>query len=275
MPTDLVETKLHPPKPRVGAVHRPRLAERLARGASSKLTLLSAPPGFGKSTLVGEWIAARPPTEPVAWLSLDAGDNDPSGFWRYVIAALRTAGPETCAEAAAVLENPEPQVERALRSLLNDLATVPQDVVLVLDDFHVIERPEIHDALARLIDRLPPNVHLVVTTRADPPLPLARLRVRGELVEIRAADLRFTPDEAAAYLNGTMGLELTGADVVALEARTEGWIAALQLAALSMQGRADVSSFIASFAGDDRYVFDYLADEVLVRQPEGVRTFLL
>lgn len=275
MPSDLVETKLHPPQPRAGAVHRRRLMERLARGASSKLTLLSAPPGFGKSTLVAEWIAARPPGAPSAWLSLDPGDNDPPGFWRYVVAALRTAAPDAAGEAAAVLEDPEPQVERALRSLLNDLATLPQDVALVLDDFHVVERPEIHDALAYVIDRLPSNVHLVLTTRADPPLPLARLRVRGELVEIRAADLRFTADETAAYLNGTMGLQLTGAGVAALEARTEGWIAALQLAGLSMQGRADVTSFIESFSGDDRYVFDYLADEVLARQPEDVRSFLL
>jgi LuxR family transcriptional regulator, maltose regulon positive regulatory protein len=275
MPTDLLETKLHPPQPRAGVVRRPRLAKRLAHGASSKLTLVSAPPGFGKSTLVAEWIAARRATEPAAWLSLDPNDNDPTGFWRYVVAALRTAMPETAGDAVAVLESPEPQVERALRSLLNDLAALRQDVVLVLDDFHVVERPEIHDALAYLLDRLPPRAHLVITTRADPPLPLARLRARGELVEIRAADLRFMPDEAGAYLNGTMGLDLTGGDIAALEARTEGWIAALQLAALSMQGRADPASFIASFAGDDRYVVDYLADEVLARQPDDVRTFLL
>ena len=275
MPSDLLETKLHAPRPRAGVVHRPRLAARLARGATSKLTLVSAPPGFGKSTLVADWIAGFPPTAPAAWLSLDHGDNDPARFWRYVVAALRTARPDTGREAAAVLESPEPQVEQAVRSVLNDLAAFEHQVVLVLDDFHVIERREIHDELAYLIDRLPPAAHLVITTRGDPPLPLARLRVRGELVEVRATDLRFTADEAAAYLKGTMGLELTGADVAALEARTEGWIAALQLAALSMQGRADPSSFVASFAGDDRYVFDYLADEVLARQPEEIGTFLL
>ncbi|HEV8281973.1 MAG TPA: LuxR C-terminal-related transcriptional regulator [Candidatus Limnocylindrales bacterium] len=275
MASVLIETKLHAPGSRSGVVLRPRLMDRLTRAMTSKVTLVSAPPGFGKSTLVADWIAALPPTEPAGWLSLDSGDNDPSEFWRYVIAAVQAAAPDSGRDAAAVLESREPQVERALRSLLNDLASLERDVVLVLDDFHVIELPDIHEAVAYLIDRLPPAAHLVITTRADPPLPFARLRVRGELVEIRAADLRFTPQEAAVYLNGTMGLELTGPDVAALEARTEGWIAALQLAALSMQGRADPASFIASFAGDDRYVFDYLADEVLARQPEDIRSFLI
>jgi LuxR family transcriptional regulator, maltose regulon positive regulatory protein len=260
---DLVETKLHPPQARIASVHRPRLSELLARIATSKVALVSAPPGFGKSTLIAEWVAARAATEPAAWLSLDPGDDDPVVFWRYVVAALQTVVPATGGDAVAALRSSEPQIERALRSLLNDLAALPHGVVLVLDDFHVIERPDIHDAVAYLIDRLPPTAHLLISTRADPPLPLARLRVRGELVEIRAADLRFTPEEAGAYLNGTMGLDLAGADVAALEARTEGWIAALQLAALSMQGRADPASFLASFAGDDRYVVDYLADEVL------------
>jgi LuxR family maltose regulon positive regulatory protein len=275
MRTDLVETKLHAPRSRPGVVPRPRLAERLTHGVTLKVTLVSAPPGFGKSTLVAEWIAARRSVEPVAWLSLDPNDNDPAGFWRHVAEALRTTVLDTGGDAVAVLESPEPQVDRALRSLINDLAKLRHDVVLVLDDYHAIERAEIHDAVAYLIDRLPSAAHLLITTRADPPLPLARLRARGELAEIRAADLRFTPDEAAAYLSGTMGLELTADDIAALEARTEGWIAALQLAALSMQGRADPASFIASFAGDDRYVVDYLTDEVLARQPEYVRSFLL
>jgi LuxR family maltose regulon positive regulatory protein len=274
MASDLVKTKLHAPGLRPG-VPRPRLTDRLVRGTTSKLTLVSAPPGFGKSTLVADWIAGRGPSEPAAWLSLDLGDNDPARFWRYVVGALRIAAPDVGRDAEAILESPEPQVERALRSLINDLAALEGDITLVLDDFHLIERPEIHDALATFIDRLPPKAHLVITTRADPPLPLARLRVRGELAEIRAADLRFTPEEATTYLNGTMGLQLIAGDVAALEARTEGWIAAIQLAALSMQGRPDASSFIASFAGDDRYVFDYLTDEVLARQPEDVRSFLL
>ena len=275
MASDLLETKLHAPRARVGVVHRARLLERLARGTTSKLTLVSAPPGFGKSTLVAEWFSRRTASERAAWLSLDSDDNDPVRFWRYVVAALRTALPDIGLEAASALEPPEPQVDLAIHSVLNDLADVDQQIVLVLDDFHTLERHEIHESVAFLIDRLPSHAHIVMTTRADPPLPLARLRARGELVEIRAADLRFTADEAAAYLNGAMALDLRGSDVGALEARTEGWIAALQLAALSMQGRADPGSFIASFAGDDRYVVDYLADEVLARQPGHVNTFLL
>ena len=271
----LLQTKLHVPRSRDGTVVRPRLADRLSQGIESKLTLVSAPPGFGKSTLVGDWVAAHQPERAAAWLSLDAEDNDPATFWTYVAAALQTAAPTVGAAALSVLESPQPQAELALRALLNDLAALVDDVVLVLDDYHVIDRPEVHEGVAFLLDRLPPTVHIVIATRADPPLPVSRLRARGELVEIRAADLRFTPDEAAAYLNGTMGLDLAGGDVAALEARTEGWIAALQLAALSIHGRGDVSSFIASFAGDDRYVVDYLVDEVLGRQSEHVRTFLL
>ena len=274
MTSDLLETKLHAPKPRVWVVHRSRLSERLTRGITSKLTLVSAPPGFGKSTLVADWLGGRTESERAAWLSLDADDNDPARFWRYVVAALQTAHPDIGREAAASLDSPEPHIDQATRSVLNDLVDLEQDILLVLDDFHVIDRHEIHDAVAYLIDRLPAHAHLVMTTRADPALPLARLRARGELVEIRAADLRFTREEAAAYL-GTMGLDLSSADVGALEARTEGWIAALQLAALSMQGRTDPGSFIASFAGDDRYVVDYLADEVLAHQPVDVRSFLL
>ena len=271
----LLQTKLHAPRSRHGAVVRPRLADHLSHGVESKLTLVSAPPGFGKSTLVGGWIAAHQSESAAAWLSLDPEDNDRATFWTYVVAALQTAAPNVGGTALSVLESPQPQSELALRSLLNDLAALLNDVVLVLDDYHVIDRAEVHDGVAFVLDRLPPTVHLIIATRADPPLPLARLRARGELVEIRAADLRFTTDEAAAYLNGTMGLDLAGGAVAALEARTEGWIAALQLAALSIHGRGDVSSFIASFAGDDRYIVDYLVDEVLARQSEDVRSFLL
>jgi LuxR family maltose regulon positive regulatory protein len=273
--TPLLQAKLHVPRPRHGTVVRPRLTDHLSHGVESKLTLVSAPPGFGKSTLVGGWIVAHQSESAAAWLSLDAEDNDPATFWIYVDAALQTAAPDVGATALSALESPQPQTELALRALLNELALLPNDVVLVLDDYHVIEVAEVHDGVAFVLDRLPPTVHVIIATRADPPLPLARLRVRGELVEIRAADLRFTRDEAAAYLNGTMGLGLAGGDVAALEGRTEGWIAALQLAALSIHGRGDASSFIASFAGDDRYVVDYLVDEVLARQSEDVRSFLL
>ncbi len=273
--TRLLETKLHAPHPRASAVDRSRLLDRLRRGTASKLTLVSAPPGFGKTTLVAQWISAvTGPDVATAWVSLDDADNDPATFWAYVVAAVRTGVPGAGSGAEALLEGGE-RVEVVLASLINDLAAVDGELVVVLDDFHTVEAREVNDGLAFLLDHLPPRVHLVLVTRADPALPLARMRVRGELVEVRAADLRFTPDEAASYLNGAMGLGLTGGDIAALEARTEGWIAALQLAALSMQGRDDAASFVATFAGDDRYVVDYLVDEVLDRQPDDVREFLL
>ncbi len=258
---------------------RPRLSERLDRGIASKLMLVSAPAGFGKTTLLTEWLAAgrsAPAGERLAaWLSLDRGDNHPASFWAYVIAALRAAA-GIGESALALLQAPQPPpVETVLTVLLNELGASAADIVLVLDDYHVIDAREVQDGMAFLLDHLPPGLHVVIACRADPVLPLARLRARGELTEIRAAELRFTPDEAAAYLNGVMGLQLTARDVTALEGRTEGWIAALQLAALSMQGRDDVAGFIAGFAGDDRYVVDYLAEEVLQRQPDQVQAFLL
>ena len=279
-PTPLLETKLYVPRSRRGLVPRPRLSERLDRGIASKLTLVSAPAGFGKTTLLTEWLAAGPATPAdqrlAAWLSLDRADNDPASFWTYVIAALRTVASGVGESALALLQAPQPSpIEALLTVLLNDLAAVAGDIVLVLDDYHVIDASDVQDGMAFLLDHLPPRLHVVIASRADPALPLARLRSRGELAEIRAAELRFTPDEAAAYLNEMMALQLTARDVAALEARTEGWIAALQLAALSMQGRDDVAGFIAGFAGDDRYVVDYLAEEVLQRQPDRVQAFLL
>ena len=280
MPAALLETKFYVPRSRRGLVLRPRLSERLDRGAALKLMLVSAPAGFGKTTLLSEWLAAGPaaPADErlAAWLSLDRGDNDPASFWAYVIAALRTVASGVGENALALLRAPQPPpVEAVLTVLLNDLGAIAADIVLVLDDYHVIDAPAVQDGMVFLLGHLPPGLHVVIASRADPALPLARLRARGELAEIRAAELRFTPDEAAAYLNGLMGLQLTVQDVTVLEARTEGWIAALQLAALSMQGREDVAGFIAGFAGDDRYVVDYLAEEVLARQPDRVRAFLL
>ena len=256
---------------------RPQLLERLSRGTESKLTLISAPVGFGKSTLVAEWLAAAPADGPsAAWLSLDQADNQPGSFWKYLIAALQTVAPEVGSSALALLQQPQPPpIEVVLATLLNDLGAMGTDIVLVLDDYHVIDAHDVDGGMAFFLEHLPPRIHLVITTRADPALPLARLRGRGELVEIRSADLRFTRDEAAAYLNETMGLDLAAPDVAALAGRTEGWIAALQLAALSMQGRDDVAGFIAGFSGDDRYVVDYLVEEVLHRQPEPVRSFLI
>ena len=255
---------------------RPRLSERLSRGAESALTLVSAPAGFGKTTLLAEWLAvAAADGRSVAWLSLDQRDNDPALFWTYLVAALNTGMPGVGAGALSLLQPPQPPSEAGLVTLLNDLDAISNDVVLVLDDYHVIDARDVQDGMAFLLEHLPPQIHLVIASRADPPLPLARLRGRGELAEIRAADLRFTPGEAAAYLNEVMGLVLTAADVAALEGRTEGWIAALQLAALSMQGREDTAAFIDGFAGDDRYIVDFLAEEVLQRQPEHVQHFLL
>jgi LuxR family maltose regulon positive regulatory protein len=275
--TPLLETKLYVPKLRRSLVVRPRLIERLSRGAESKLTLISAPAGFGKTTVVAEWLAAVPAGGPsAAWLSLDSGDNEPASFWTYVIAALQTVAPGVGAAALSLLQAPRPPpIETLLAPLLNELSAGSNDIVLVLDDYHVVDGPDVQVGMAFLLEHLPPKLHVVIASRADPALTLARLRARGELAEIRAADLRFTPDEAAAYLNEVMGLDLGASDVAALEARTEGWVAALQLAALSMQGRGDIAGFIASFAGDDRYIVDYLAEEVLQRQPEHVRSFLL
>jgi LuxR family maltose regulon positive regulatory protein len=272
----LLETKLHVPRLRRALVARPRLSERLSRGAESALTLVSAPAGFGKTTLLTEWLADAPTDgQSAAWLSLDQRDNDPAVFWTYLIAALQTAAPGVGEGALLQLQSPRAPIEAVLAALLNDLSAVSNSVVLVLDDYHVIEARDVHEGMAFILEHLPPQIHLVVAGRADPALPLPRLRGRGELVEIRAADLRFTPDEASAYLTGVMGLVLTERDVAALEGRTEGWIAALQLAALSLQGRDDAAGFIAGFAGDDRYIVDYLVEEVLQRQPEDVRSFLL
>src|SRR5216683_1629328 len=272
----LLETKIYLPKVRRGLVPRPRLGERLNRGAELKLTLVSAPAGFGKTTLLAGWLDFF--KHSAAWVSLDQTDNHAASFWSYVIAALQTVEPEfnPGASAISLLQSPQPPpIEAVLTLLLNELSGMSMDVMLVLDDYHVIDAREIHDGMVFLLDHLPPRLHLVIASRVDPVLPLARLRARGELVEIRAVDLRFTPGEAATYLKDMMGLDVTPGDVAALEGRTEGWIAALQLAALSMQGRDDVAGFIAGFAGDDRYIVDYLAEEVLARQPDRVQAFLL
>lgn len=269
----LLESKLHRPRARTGDVPRARLIERLERAGDARLVLVSAPAGFGKTTLVTQWLADG--TRPVAWLSLDGRDDEPAGFWRYVLAALRGAHADVCAGALALLDQPSPAVDAALEALVNELHGLPEHTVLVLDDYHLVESREIHEQMAFLVDHLPPGLQLVLGCRADPLLPLARLRARGELAEVRAADLRFTAAEATTYLTGTMGLPLTERDVVTLEDRTEGWIAALQLAALSMRDRADTARFIADFAGDDRYVVDFLVEEVLARQAREIRSFLL
>ena len=275
-PSALLTTKLYMPRPQRRAVQRPRLIERLNRGSDSALTLVSAPAGFGKSTLLAEWLAAGGTDRAVAWLSLDTGDNDPGLFWTYVITALNSAAPEAGIGASALLEAARPaSSQELLIVLLNDLALLDREVALVLDDYHVIESRDVHDGMAFLLDHMPSKLHLLLASRADPPLPLARLRARGELVEVRAADLRFSSEEAFAYLTSVMDLPLTAQEVATLDGRTEGWIAALQLAALSMRGRDDLSGFVAGFDGNDRYIVDYLVEEVLQRQPRQTRSFLL
>jgi LuxR family transcriptional regulator, maltose regulon positive regulatory protein len=272
----LLETKFRIPKRRLGLVDRPRLDARLADGREAPLLLVSAPAGFGKTTLLVEWLAgAAADGCAAAWLSLDSRDNDPAVFWTYFATAIESAAPGVGAPALSVLQSPGTSTESAIHALLGDLGEFAGEMVLVLDDYHVVEAREVNDGIALLLEHLPEGVHLVIATRADPTLPLAKLRSRGELVEIRAADLRFTEPEAAAYLNEEMGLELAEADVATLGARTEGWIAALQMVALAMHGREDVSGFVADFAGDDRYIVDYLVEEVLQRQTETVRDFLL
>ncbi|HSB67446.1 MAG TPA: hypothetical protein VLD65_12790, partial [Anaerolineales bacterium] len=274
MPAPILATKLYIPPVRPNAVLRPRLIKRLNEGLSGKLTLISAPAGFGKTTLVSEWIAGC--GRPVAWLSLDEGDNDPARFLIYVVAALQTIVANIGQGMLGVLQAPQPpSIESVLTTLLNEIAAVKDNFILVLDDYHVIDSKPVDQALVFLLDHLPPQMHLVIASREDPNLPLARLRARGQLSELRAADLRFSPIEAAEFLNQVMGLNLSAEDIAALEARTEGWIAGLQLAAISMQGHQDATSFIESFTGSHHFVLDYLVEEVLEQQSESVQDFLL
>src|SRR5215813_10351739 len=270
----LVATKFH--VPRAGFMPRPRLLARLAEGVGRGVTVVCTPAGFGKTTVLGDW--ARRSRRRAAWLSLDAGDNDPARFWRYVAAALGRARPGIDAPVTALLRGPQqPPLEAVATAVINELTSVPGDgeVVLVLDDYHLVEAPPVHESVTFLLDRLPPGLRLVLCSRADPPLPLARLRARGQLAEFRAADLRFTVAETAAFLREVTGLDLPAASVAALQDRTEGWAAGVQLAALSLRGHADPAGFVATFVGSHRYVLDYLTGEVLAGQPEHVLRFLL
>jgi LuxR family maltose regulon positive regulatory protein len=279
----LLTTKLYVPPPRPSAVPRPHLIQRLEDGLrlGHRLTLISAPAGFGKSTLLSEWAAGG--QRPVAWLSLDEGDNDPVRFLSYFVAALRTlttpsqVEPKVGQGVLSALQAPQPPIESVLATLINEIAEIPDEdaFLLVLDDYHVIESQAIDNALAFLLEHQPQPMHLVIAAREDPQLPLSRFRGRGLMTEIRERDLRFSEAEAAAFLNQTMDLNLTPDEVNALATRTEGWIAGLQLAAVSMQGRHDTSRFIQSLAGSYRLILDYLTDEVLRRQSAEVRSFLL
>ena len=273
MDSRLLATKLYLPPLRPNAVLRPRLVKQLNQELGHKLTLISAPAGFGKTTLVSEWIAAC--ERPTAWFSLDASDNDPIRFLGYLIAALQTVD-KTLGQGLPPLQSPQPPPsESILTTLLNDITALSNNFILVLDDYHLIDAKPIDTMLGFLLEHQPPQMHLVITTREDPQLPLARLRARNQLNELRASDLRFTPAETADFLNRVMSLNLSAKDIATLEERTEGWIVGLQLAALSMQGHKDAGSFIQSFTGSHHFVLDYLLEEVLQQQPEDIQTFLL
>lgn len=281
----LLKTKLYIPPAPSELVSRPRLLERLDAGLRRKLTLISAPAGFGKTTLLSEWISQSPVR--AAWVSLDEGDNDPVRFLTYFIAALQTIEPDFGQTALAVLQASHaqpPPVEGILTSLINDLIDLPEPVILILDDYHVIEAQIIDEALTFLIDHLrwpaapgrqQPGMHLLIAGRADPALPLSRLRANSQMNELRADDLRFSTAEAASFLNVVTDLDFAPDDVIALESRTEGWIAGLQLAVLSMQGRQDIHAFVEAFTGSHHYIVDYLMDEVLSQRPDGTQDFLL
>lgn len=272
----LLRTKLHIPQPNPRVVIRSHLLSRMDEGLAMgcKLTLVSAPVGYGKSTLVSSWLAGV--GCPAAWLSLDEMDNDPVRFWTYVVAALQTAQPELGQATLKSLQGARnPSFENILSDLINQAAAQSGKLILVLDDYHLMDSPSLHQSLRFFLDHLPPQIHLVIITREDPPLPLPQLRAKGQMVELRASDLRFTQEESDQFLNHKMGLKLPLEGIATLERRTEGWVAGLQMAALSMYDIDDPRQFIEDFAGDNRFVADYLISEVLERQPEHIRDFLL
>jgi LuxR family maltose regulon positive regulatory protein len=271
----VLASKLHPPAGRPGTVVRQALLDRLNESLSAKLAVVAAPAGWGKTSLLRDWRSADA-SSCTAWLSVDPGDNDPMRFWAHVIAALGTVSPGIGASSLQVLTAPGTKdAEAVLPPLINELARLPAQVTLVLDDFHLISNPNIVECLDFLVEHMPPTVRLVLASRADPALPLARLRARGQMTEIRADELRFTEAEAAELLNGTLGLALVPGDVRALHQRTEGWAAGLYLAGLSLRGRPDATTLIRAFAGTDRQIVDYLVTEVMDGQPAHVRSFLL
>lgn len=276
MDTSLLTTKLYIPPARPGMVLRPRLMERLGTALGCSLVLISAPAGFGKTTLVSEWLRQSKDKIRTAWVSLDDGDNDPVRFWDYFIASLKTLQPSTGENALSLLHSAEAySAESILTALINDLADVQDDFAVVLDDYHLIKSEPIHASITFLLEHLPAKMHIVIATRADPSLPLSRFRGRGALLEIDADDLRFNQDETGDLLKKLQDLDLTAEDISALNAKTEGWAVGLKMAALSMREQKDVKKFLTSFSGSERYITDYLVEEVLQRQSEEVRDFLL
>ncbi len=270
----LLNTKLNVPPIRPSHVQRVELIRKLDKLPDYKLALIVASAGYGKTALVSEWIAQSELR--AVWFSIDAGDNDPVRFWDYVIAAIQTVYPDIGEQTLTLLHEPQPlPIETIISTLINELSALPDLLTLVLDDYHVIESSAIHDGLTFLVEHMPSQMRLIMTTRADPPLPLARMRVRGQLLELRSTDLRFSSPQIATFFTDVMGLTLTTEEVTALDSRVEGWIAGLQLAGLALQGKSDPAGFIASFAGDHHYVLDYLGDEILDRQPEVMQQFLL
>ncbi|WP_189009599.1 LuxR C-terminal-related transcriptional regulator [Paenibacillus marchantiophytorum] len=274
MTIPIISTKLYIPPSRPNVVVRPRLIERMSEGLHRKLTVISASAGFGKTTLLSEWLAVC--DRPVAWLSMDEGENDPACFLTYLFASLQSIATSRGDGVFGFLQSPQlPPMESMITTLINEVSFIQNHFVLVLDDYHVIKAGPIDQAIALLIERMPPQMHLVIATREDPRLPLARLRVRDQLTEVRAIDLRFTASEAGEFMDQVMGLQLSKKDITLLESRTEGWVAGLQLAALSIKGQSDASSFIQSFGGSHHFIVDYLVEEVLQQQSASVLTFLL
>ncbi|WP_317259362.1 NACHT domain-containing protein [Paenibacillus baimaensis] len=274
MTIPILSTKLYMPPIRSKVVIRPRLIERLNEGLYRRLTVISASAGFGKTTLVSAWLANC--DRPVAWLSIDEADNDPTCFLMYLFTALQTIAKNIGEGLFGLLHSPQLQpIDFILTTLLNEITAIPHPFVLVLDDYHVIKSGPIDNVISLLLERMPPQMHLVIATREDPRLPLARLRARDQLTEVRTTDLRFNHSEAAEFLDQVMSLDLSSEDISLLETRTEGWIAGLQLAALSMKGNNDPSSFIQSFKGSHHFIVDYLVEEVLQQQSVSIQAFLL
>ena len=271
---ELLQTKLFIPRPRTKLVARPRLVERLNAGIDKKLTLIAAPVGSGKTTLLSEWVSQCP--RRIAWYALEGDDNDATRFWAYFITSLQTVQPGMGENALNLLLSPQaPPITSILVSLINDLASRTGGFGVVLEDYHAIEHQAIHDTLTYLLTHLPDNVHLIITTRIDPPLPLERMRANDQMNEFRASDLRFTTDETAWFFNQAMGLNLSADDIAALEQRTEGWAAGLQIAALTIKNKGDIAEFIRGFSGSHRHILGYLVEEVINRMPEKKLDFLL